>query len=199
MVVKKSLRPKWRAPTWSWASMDGQVTCIESQAEDWNACIVVLDACTTPSGPDPYGAVADGDLTVSCTHLVRVHINTDENVGVLADDLLRTQLGTKKLPRHNWLSRGSIISDLRRASPAASRRTRNGGLYKDLWSRPRQACDAWPHPPGFQRLRRIKALSEIGSFNFNKETNCARDKDIYQAFMDVLSQEGHSVVATDLV
>lgn len=82
LVGAKSRRPDWRAPTWSWASIDGQARywgIWHFEHLSWNKLIQVLEARTRPSGPDPYGAVTDGELIVSCTHLVRCYINTGQH------------------------------------------------------------------------------------------------------------------------
>lgn len=76
-VDKKKRRPNWRAPSWSWISVDGEIKpdiCQHDESSGFNECIKVLDAWTRPSGPDIHGAVADGELTVSCSYLVRSKI-----------------------------------------------------------------------------------------------------------------------------
>lgn len=89
-------RPEWRAPTWSWTSIDGGVDCpFDLNNQNTLAYVQVLDARTTPSGQDSYGAVADGELTVSCTNLVRGHMNRDENVVVQVDGLRRIESGSQ--------------------------------------------------------------------------------------------------------
>ncbi|KAK9791698.1 putative Heterokaryon incompatibility domain-containing protein [Seiridium cardinale] len=49
------------APSWSWASLDGEVMGIGSAFRTEGAdCVKVLDAGCTPAGGDPFGAVSDG-------------------------------------------------------------------------------------------------------------------------------------------
>lgn len=82
LVGAKSRRPDWRAPTWSWASIDGEARywgIWNFEHLSWNKLIQVLEARTRPSGPDPYGAVTDGELIVSCTHLVRCYIHSGQH------------------------------------------------------------------------------------------------------------------------
>ncbi|KAH8802413.1 heterokaryon incompatibility protein-domain-containing protein [Xylogone sp. PMI_703] len=62
-------RPKeYRAPSWSWASLDGRVRW--QMWRDFLLCsgcrtyCTILDASTTPAGLDPYGSVKDGFLKV---------------------------------------------------------------------------------------------------------------------------------------
>ncbi|KAF4634273.1 hypothetical protein G7Y89_g3830 [Cudoniella acicularis] len=61
-------RPSWRAPTWSWASIDGGV--------GWRALqkgiletkyIDVLDASTTIYSHDPFGQVTGGIIRLACS------------------------------------------------------------------------------------------------------------------------------------
>ncbi|KAK9420684.1 putative heterokaryon incompatibility protein [Seiridium unicorne] len=52
---------QYRAPSWSWASLDGEVMGIGSAFRTEGAnCIKALDAGCTPAGEDPFGAVSDG-------------------------------------------------------------------------------------------------------------------------------------------
>lgn len=79
-------RPEWRAPTWSWASVDSQVFLSHHGdwgRDHWNSDLVdknyvqVLEAKTTPSGQDSFGPVDSGELTLSCSYLVRGHLHQD--------------------------------------------------------------------------------------------------------------------------
>lgn len=68
-------RPVWRAPSWSWMSVDSETQYWERWDVDifagnsWHYA-EVMDAWTTPSGPDPFGQVSDGLLTLKCSALV---------------------------------------------------------------------------------------------------------------------------------
>lgn len=70
-------RPDWTAPTWSWASTDRKVTAswfVHSREEDElskQEYVSLLDVWTKPRGPDPFGAVSDGELSLECYTLVR--------------------------------------------------------------------------------------------------------------------------------
>lgn len=87
LSVRNRCRLDWRAPTWSWVSVDGKVAFgCHSQSElvNWNMkgrspssdedsykeYVRVLEAETTPSGPDPFGPVSSGYLTLSCSDLI---------------------------------------------------------------------------------------------------------------------------------
>lgn len=85
--VRNRCRPEWRAPTWSWLSVDGRVAFgIHSQRElyvrstgkrslagdeiSYKDYVRVLEAGTTPSGPDPFGPVLSGQLRLSYSVLI---------------------------------------------------------------------------------------------------------------------------------
>jgi hypothetical protein len=65
-VVTKT--KKYRAPSWSWASVDGRINWpfwrVGSTCSKCSMYCSVLDAQTTLVGLDPYGAVKDGFLKV---------------------------------------------------------------------------------------------------------------------------------------
>ncbi|KAK6854209.1 hypothetical protein PG995_009302 [Apiospora arundinis] len=67
-------RPEWRAPTWSWASVEGRVlpSPLQKRRNFLKGGIFsrVLDAATIPSGPEVFGAVSGGYLTLACSSLV---------------------------------------------------------------------------------------------------------------------------------
>jgi hypothetical protein len=58
------LSPHYRAPSWSWASLDGQILVPVYRIPE-PASLLLLEAKTRPSGLDPLGAVISGHLTVS--------------------------------------------------------------------------------------------------------------------------------------
>jgi hypothetical protein len=71
-TVTVATKPKkYRAPSWSWASIDGRINWPFWRASSTcSKCILywtLLDAQTTPVGLDPYGAVRDGFLKVRGT------------------------------------------------------------------------------------------------------------------------------------
>jgi hypothetical protein len=61
---------KYRAPTWSWAYLDGPIKFIPLSYS--NLVVRVINATTTPGGLDPYGRVSDGhlELTVMSSPLI---------------------------------------------------------------------------------------------------------------------------------
>lgn len=63
-------RPAWRAPSWSWMAVDGKVYAWQHM-KSFREYISVLDAWTTPSGPDVFGQLSGGLLRIKCEALVR--------------------------------------------------------------------------------------------------------------------------------
>lgn len=64
-------RPAWRAPTWSWASVDGRVFWLPLQDGFLETKYVqVLDANTEKYGYDPFGQVANGVIRLACSTMV---------------------------------------------------------------------------------------------------------------------------------
>ena len=61
-------RPPWRAPTWSWASIDGEVIWHTRSFLD-TAYVKVLHANTTKYGYDPFGQVTSGVIRLACSSL----------------------------------------------------------------------------------------------------------------------------------
>lgn len=60
-----------RAPSWSWASVDGMVTSPTSDKESQHKHYAhVVDAYVVPSGTDLMGKVSGGQLTISCTSML---------------------------------------------------------------------------------------------------------------------------------
>ena len=63
--VEENCAPRlrfWRAPTWSWVSVDGRVRMPYVKKQD--CCAEIIYAHCTPSGADPTGAVLEGSLVL---------------------------------------------------------------------------------------------------------------------------------------
>jgi hypothetical protein len=60
----------WRAPTWSWASIDGKVFFSHLGSQSPQALVTVLNVKTTPVGEDPMGQISSGTLVLAgrCLH-----------------------------------------------------------------------------------------------------------------------------------
>ena len=78
----KNRRPEWRAPTWSWTSIDASISFWEFWYRDKpeNEYIQVIDATTTLAGSDYFGAVSGGELQLRCTAIVRGYYSGPGNV-----------------------------------------------------------------------------------------------------------------------
>ncbi|KAF7893886.1 hypothetical protein EAF00_007400 [Botryotinia globosa] len=72
---KASKRPLWRAPSWSWASIDGRVTWPTSSPRFLDARYAhVVDANTTPYSYDTFGQIIDGFIRLACSTMAAGHI-----------------------------------------------------------------------------------------------------------------------------
>ena len=62
---------RWRSPSWSWTSIDGEIdiSSTEEMAKIRNFC-TVGSASVTIAGPDPTGAVINGELFLSAPRFV---------------------------------------------------------------------------------------------------------------------------------
>lgn len=88
-IVKPRERPLWRAPSWSWASVNGAVNCITSNGGDNrypDFYAHVVDANTTCLDEDPFGAVSGGWLRIACTGLLSAHLTGDGTVEIELSD-----------------------------------------------------------------------------------------------------------------
>jgi hypothetical protein len=77
---------KYRAPTWSWASLDGRIKWLPwTDLLYCTRCIMyctVLDAQTVPAGLDRYGAVKDGFLKIrGVIKEMKVRWSGEKNMG----------------------------------------------------------------------------------------------------------------------
>ena len=68
---RRSKSMNYRAPSWSWASVDGMVSnpTLYKQSQ-YRHYAHVVDAYVIPSGPDPMGKVSGGQITLSCTSML---------------------------------------------------------------------------------------------------------------------------------
>lgn len=76
--TRRRARPPWRAPTWSWTSVDGSVEVGSFFMDGSKQYTTLLDAWTKPAGPDPFGAVTGGELVLACSHLIQADMILDE-------------------------------------------------------------------------------------------------------------------------
>jgi len=65
---KPTLRPTWRAPSWSWASVDGRVSWYPTQERVLETKYAhLLDASMIKYGHDPFGQVTSGVIRLACS------------------------------------------------------------------------------------------------------------------------------------
>lgn len=206
LVGKKSRRPRWRAPTWSWTSIDGPARYWgywdhSFMRLEFKDCIRVLEAWTRPSGPDPYGMVTDGELTLSYSHLVRGLVDIDADVVDEARDIVRIQGESTAFPvsidclGEASYCNGSVVyllpvingnSGMKRIDPKTDGVLMSQLMVQGLVLR---AYDDSQHPQNFYR---------IGSFAFLSQLDDDGNEDIYKAFMKVLEIGGPSVAVSEV-
>lgn len=106
-------RPPWRAPTWSWTSLDGGVEIASFFMDGSKQYTTLLDAWTTPAGPDPFGAVTGGELVLACSHLLQADLKVENGESKAAasaltamgpvDVVLDCSLNTEAMEENNNL------------------------------------------------------------------------------------------------
>ncbi|KAK1585449.1 heterokaryon incompatibility protein-domain-containing protein [Colletotrichum navitas] len=75
VVGERRNRPVWRAPSWSWMSVDSGVRCWPwLDLSHMSKYISVSRARTEPSGLDPFGHVSSGLLSIACSALVHAQL-----------------------------------------------------------------------------------------------------------------------------
>jgi hypothetical protein len=67
--------PKYRAPTWSWASIDSWVRYLPVSGAEYYY-IKILEVQTSPSGSNPLGAISQASVRVECT--LSPHVTMDD-------------------------------------------------------------------------------------------------------------------------
>lgn len=80
MSVGESTRPAWRAPSWSWTSIDGPINYLKVQDAEGqmeNDYVEVVDVSTSIAGPDLFGAVDAGQLRLACDVLLHGRYRTN--------------------------------------------------------------------------------------------------------------------------
>lgn len=63
LVEKNRLRPQvWRAPTWSWASVEGEISFAGPQGATYNSLIDIIDCEVVPIGKSVFGQLKKGSM-----------------------------------------------------------------------------------------------------------------------------------------
>jgi hypothetical protein len=91
-ATKLHKRPIWRAPSWSWASINGRVNMEDSfgllfiQSNFLSVCTHVVEAKTTYLDNNPFGAVTGGWLRVTCSGLLLARLVQEDSVKLLLNN-----------------------------------------------------------------------------------------------------------------
>jgi hypothetical protein len=80
-------RPTWRAPSWSWTSIDGAVLYTNRR---WSASLQdnyahVLDVDVELLGRDPFGEVCGGCMRIACSGMLAATLSPDNTVTLDSD------------------------------------------------------------------------------------------------------------------
>ncbi|CAG9987368.1 unnamed protein product [Clonostachys byssicola] len=73
-ISRLAERPSWRAPTWSWASIQG-ASRVVGPYEAMKPQTRLLDGWTKTVSDNLFGAVSDGEITLACASLVRAKLD----------------------------------------------------------------------------------------------------------------------------
>ncbi|RYP64793.1 hypothetical protein DL769_006538 [Monosporascus sp. CRB-8-3] len=82
-VTDPRKRPPWRAPSWSWVSVNGRVMYHRTQSgilDDTYAHVV--DAEVTSLGDDPFGEVSGGWLRIGCSGMLAAQFSDGKTVKI---------------------------------------------------------------------------------------------------------------------
>jgi hypothetical protein len=83
---RQTRRPQnWRAPSWSWASVIGEVAWPEVRGEWWNDRIAtIVSVSTMPAGADAFGELSGGSLRIKgrCAQGALVYHTHEDDRGV---------------------------------------------------------------------------------------------------------------------
>ncbi|KAH7303634.1 heterokaryon incompatibility protein-domain-containing protein [Stachybotrys elegans] len=76
-------RPEWRAPTWSWTSIDSATSFGRyMNLKDKKQYVHVIEAWTTPSGPNQYGAIKDAAIVIGYSSLIGTRLAKKDHNGI---------------------------------------------------------------------------------------------------------------------
>ncbi|KAG8158555.1 hypothetical protein KVR01_011677 [Diaporthe batatas] len=92
-------RPHYRAPSWSWAAVDGRVDYPLKPTFDHSPYIHVHAIALETTGPDPFGPVTGASLTLGCDRIRRGTVTATQprsassQGGLATENLLYVDLG----------------------------------------------------------------------------------------------------------
>jgi hypothetical protein len=87
-VFDPKIRPtEWRAPSWSWASVDGPIVYIPTQPEICDDTYAnVVDASVIPLAGDIFGQLSGGTLHIECAGMILGLVTDSDKVVVQGND-----------------------------------------------------------------------------------------------------------------
>ncbi|KFY18411.1 hypothetical protein V491_04779, partial [Pseudogymnoascus sp. VKM F-3775] len=172
-------RPAWRAPTWSWASIDGEVywhTLQEGILE--TTYVQILDANTTKYGYDLFGQVTSGFIRLACSTIAAghlVHHNESNNPEPKDNAIIELSVGDTKLSFSVQMD-CQDESDRLPATGLAIYRLSIRGIMLQATGVAKGEC------------------SRIGSFTFTKDGHSSfgygAEEETYEGFLRVLKEHG---------
>ncbi|KUJ17720.1 HET-domain-containing protein [Mollisia scopiformis] len=189
-------RPTWRAPSWSWASIDGGVGWYQPQSKVLETQYAhVLDANTTLYGKDPFGQVAGGTIRLACSSMVAGHLVPNKNVDKPGFDIvLRAGEGQDEFPitidcleDGEQEDNGAIhLLPILGGWTGCSSGMADGEKLKEFLVQGVVLRPTGPTKGEFSR---------IGSFNFYKDSMRWREPktkidDSYEPFLKILEEQG---------
>ncbi|KAF4337775.1 het-domain protein [Fusarium beomiforme] len=103
----KNPRPHYRAPSWSWAAIDGHVLWT-SWFGVFTPGLDIIEASTTPSGSDPTGSVSRGHLLVK-GNMARVNIIEHETWPILLREYETQETSNRATEMQNTWDNPNVI------------------------------------------------------------------------------------------
>lgn len=195
-------RPAWRAPSWSWMSVDSEACYCQwgfwfptVAMNNEKKYISVQDAWTTPSGPDPFGQVSGGLLSIKCSALVQAELlDSGRSAKALPDKssagprFVRLKPATPRFPismdvlEDEGESSEVYLMPVFGGAPGLCRE-KPGMSHLQITGLVLQACGEGTDNRG--------RFSRVGSFNFENFEVISRDdnawdRDYYREFIEFL-------------
>jgi hypothetical protein len=196
-------RPPWRAPTWSWASVDGGVGWRPTQENILETKHAhVLDASTTKEH-DPFGQVTSGVIRLACSTMAVGHLIETKKSDEPKDDgrtIIALHFGDEEREysiQIDCLDEGYHKDDEKvYLVPILSGKTGSatGGEDEDSW------LYEWMIEGIVLRATSVKKgeYSRIGSFNILKNGqsrgfHVEDDSEAYESFLQALAEHGTTI------
>jgi hypothetical protein len=185
------VRPPWRAPSWSWTSVDGRVMYPTNQARLYeNVYTHIVDADMTAAGEDAFGQITRGVLRLGCSAILVGHFDELPEDPSQGQSITITS-GDNKQNFRVWRDCKDDTSDMKKIPvyllPMLGGRTGRGHNGGDM---------LMVHGILLQETGACKGeFSRIGSFSFTKNRGPwglkrAEDNEDYELFLKILEETG---------